>query len=221
MRISVLIPSKRPKDLERLLESLKRTTFDYNSLELIILRDSTDYSFKRTDGLVEIYTTPTGRVSDLFEICYLHATGDWILFGNDDVIFETYNWDMIFKAKIMQYPDKIVLFYPNDEIFKGNLACFPLVSAKAMGIAKGIFPMPYQIYKVDDSIQDIFPINRRIYVPEIIVKHMNLVNEGPGYKTERGIYPNNEKVLREDTQKFFDLQNHRDSLKRKLEACID
>lgn len=202
MIISVLIPTFRPEGLKQFISSLYITTKNYSDLDICI-----------NDKIYE-----PNKMGQIFEDTYRMARGDWILFGNDDLTMETFNWDVILKNRINFYPDEIALFWPDDTIFSHHLACFPIVSKKAMAIAEEIWPMPYNKYKIDDSIQAVFPAERRVYIPEIVLKHHNDKGE-TGFRTADGrCYPNDAQLLMRDDALFRGRAKLHDSIRKRLES---
>jgi hypothetical protein len=176
MFLSILVPSKRPEGLERFLQSLRTNTSNLSDIEVIVLVDDDDHpeyvDYLGNVTTIHQHSVKPVHVGNLFHECYKLSSGEWILFANDDVRIDTFDWDKILRAKIAEYPDQLALFWPNDKKFGANLSCFPIVSRKVL---EGIdfFPTPYRRYKVDDTIYSVFPYNRRIYLPEITFVHSN------------------------------------------------
>lgn len=203
----------------RFLESLRNTAGELDSYEVIINIDNfPERHIYRGNDLIAVYDSPKERlISRIYEQCLKHATGDWIWYINDDVISRTSGWDIIARESIRNYPDQVVLFWPNDKIFQEHLACFSLVSRKVLHLADKLFPMPFERYKIDDSIMDIFPISRRIYLPDIVMEHLNLVSHGPGYPVGNKFYPNDVPALMRDDILYRNLKPLRDSIRGRLE----
>ena len=218
-KLSILIPSKRPQGLENFINSLKRTTKNYDKLELVILLDGVaglDFS-----GNSKIIHFPPGQIiSRLLEECYDYSMGDWILIANDDVIMETQGWDEILEREIAKYPDQIALFWPDDNMLKEKLCCFPIFSRKALEIAQDFWPMPYRRYKIDDTLMEIFPASRRIYLPEIKLKHLN--DEGTeGFHLGDGrIYPIDREIAEHDNAHWEIQRLTRMLMKQRLAEAV-
>ena len=96
-----------------------------------------------------------------------------------------------------KYPDDVILVYPDDKIFGEKLACYPVTSRLVMD--KIPFPLPFKRYAIDDTIFNIVPRERRIYLPNVIMEHLHLVDEGPGVPVARDgktkYYPINQAVM--------------------------
>ncbi len=205
--LEVLLPSINPEGRKTYIESMK---------DLAVYPDTFDF-------IINDEVTGQREIGRHFEKCYRQvAPGtEWILIGNDDLVMKTPGWDIIFREKCYYYSDQIALYWPNDTIFGSSLACFPLVSMKAMRIADAIWPMPFEIYKVDDTITDIFPEHRRHYLPEIIMKHLN--DKGTdGFRTSDGrIYPNIPDVMARDTQRYINLKPIRNKIRMTLSEMVN
>lgn len=199
--ISLLIPSICDNDLQRMLQSLKETSSNYDALDLVI-------------------THRRGNSGEVFEECYRQSKGDWIFLCNDDTVMETKDWDKILLEEIKSFPDEIVLFWPNDMIFRDQLSCFPIISRKVYNlVVDKIFPMSYRRYKVDDTIMDIFPHNRRIYLPNIVLRHLNISDHGPGFPIGNGkFYPNDLEALHDDGLEYNRRRNERAEVRAQLES---
>lgn len=170
--LSILIPSINQQNLARFQNSL-----------------SVNSSGRFDDGIEYIINTQkVKKISEAFNECFARARGEWIWIANDDLISRTKNWDLYFKHATMKFEDKIAMFFPNDALFEETFACFPLFNRE---LAKSLFPMSYRRYKIDDSIMDIYPSERKIYIPEVIMEHTKVAKEGEaGFPTKSGkIYP--------------------------------
>lgn len=187
--LSILCPSKRPEELDSFISSLRKNAADFSSIEVVVLVDDDKNDYVEIHkNLTVIHRKPDEvlSIAKLHEECYKLTRSPWIMFGNDDLICETFAWD----AKIKAFCDMedFNLIYPNDKMFGKQLACFPVVSRKFLELVK-FFPQPYRRYKVDDTIFYTFPDERRIYLEDVVMTHGNHKGEH-GYKLADGrIYP--------------------------------
>lgn len=222
MKLSVLIPSNRPEGLARFFESARKHSADFNSIEFIVLTDAPVESVTREDNIVYISYPPTNPLSigKLLERCYKESTGDWILFCNDDIVINTTWWNVILKDKIKQYaPDGIGLFWPDDGMFGNQLACFPVVSRKVLDLIK-FFPTPYRRYKIDDTLFQVMPPEKRIYIPDISFTHSN-DNGTDGYKLPDGrIYPIDREAADYDNQMWNWERHNRERMRSILNPVV-
>jgi hypothetical protein len=90
-------------------------------------------------------------------------------------------------------------------IFGMSFACFPLVNKH---VIKNLFPMPYVRYKMDDSIFDVIPENRRFYLPNVIMRHLNIDINGE--------YHVNEALAAIDNHFYITQKEHRNQIKEDL-----
>lgn len=160
------------------------------------------------------------KVSDVFQTCYENSKGKWVWFLNDDLLSETVGWDLIIKEALENFPDEMILLWPNDMIFGLILSCFPLTSRKAIEAVQ-YFPIPYHMYKVDDSLFDIFPPERKLYTPSIVMRHLHLQQGGNGYRLPNGmVYPNKEPYMSIDTELFARLAKRREMQRSIIKSFI-
>jgi hypothetical protein len=205
-KISLLIPSAYPDKLSRLMRTAMSNVDRPSSIEFVVnLKSNDDYRLILVDGkpVAEHKTEHERLMSSLWEQALNHATGDWILFGADDIVVETNGWDTFFQNAIQRYEDEIALIWPNDDMFEDNLSIFPMISRKVIGIIGDIFPMPFKKYKADDTFFDIIPKERHCYLPNVMFRHDHYVESGPGFRTRKGkLYPNDTKLLKSDGELF-------------------
>lgn len=221
-KLSILIPSNRPDALKRFIESLRITSSDFNSIELVILEDSTgsERLVIHEGNQIRIKYPKTEYTSDRMHECYKNSTANWIMFGNDDLIMETRGWDMILDSAFQIYKDQIVMFYPDDTIFGVEFPCFPIVSRKVLE-ESNFFPLPNFIrYKVDDCIIQIMPDKRIIYIPHIVLRHLNIVDEIENPMPNKWGYKVDEKIGEQDHETFVKAVPRLQEMKLKLESLI-
>lgn len=221
MKLSILIPSKRPSLLFQFINSLKHNSADFNSIELVILEDSVgEHLMYRDENEVRILHPKTPYVSDLLYECFANSTGDWIMFGNDDLIMETKNWDLYIKKAIEMFPDEIVMFYPNDTIFGQDFACFPIVSRKVLEVSN-FFPLPnYRKYKIDDTLLQIMPRNRIFYLDQITLRHLNVIEDEKGVSSNGWGYKSINEYGIADHETFKNSFEKIVEMRKKLEAAM-
>jgi hypothetical protein len=199
--ISLLCPSNRPHDLQRWLDSLYSTCLVPESIELsLVVEKENAVFFEPNWGNVIQTVVRSGQyaINELAEIAYRKSHSPYIFLSGDDTISKTPNWDLLFKNELQKYPDQVVLVYPDDLIFGDKLACYPVTSRLVMD--KIPFPLPFKRYAIDDTIFDIVPRERRIYMPNVVMKHLHLVDHGPGVPVVRDgvtkFYPINEEIMK-------------------------
>lgn len=211
MWLSILIPTKFPEKFVKFYESLVTNCKDKEGIELVILEDGPEKTAKIIDGLAyfdeQRLTYPSGATrSEQIEYCLHNARGSFVWFANDDITCETPNWDVRFRELVNKFDDKIVLGWPNDLFFRARLSIFPLLTRN---IAKQLFPMPYQRYKIDDTIFDVFPPSRRIFMEDVIMRH----GDGKTYSCEPESY-------KHDDEHFGKRMPHRHAVRTYLRGQI-
>lgn len=217
--LSLLCPSNRPMDLYRWLDSLYENCSNPDSIELSLVVEN----YPRLNGWkntkVTVVKPKQYAINELVEIAYKQSTSPFIFLSGDDSICRTKNWDLIFKEELSKFPDQVVLVYPNDMIFGKALACYPVTSRVVMD--KMPFPLPFKRYAVDDTIFDIVPKSRRIYLPHVVMEHLHLVDEGPGVQILRDgkvkYYPLNQDIMAVERPLYEAQQGLRDGIRRELE----
>jgi len=218
MYLSILVPSKRPVELQRFLGSAIRNAHNIDTIEFVIGIDhNSEEPSTYTGAHVKVIKVPPKQTMSFYdESCYKFSSGDWVMFCNDDVIVETKDWDEKIRQKTAEVPDGIAVLWPNDNMFGQALSCFPIVSRKVIE-SVNLFPMPYKRYKIDDTIFDLFPPDRRIYLQDVKFTHNNdqgVQNDKPGYRFQDGrIYPIDQEAGAYDQALWLTESKRRNSMK--------
>lgn len=219
MRLSILVPSIRPEGLSRFEESVRNNSVT-DDVEIIVLVDDNNEYVEEFHNKKIIHCLPQKPVfvSRLAHECYKHATGDWVMFANDDIICETPEWDKMLFGAIAQYAgDGIALFWPDDCMFGVKLACFPIISKKFLDMT-GFFPQPYQRYKFDDTLYHLVPNQRKYFLSNIKFRHYN--DEGTdGFSLEDGrVYPINREAAEYDNNAWVAETANRQRMRKIVHA---
>jgi len=219
--LSLLCPSCRPDDLRRWLESLHTHCVNPLGVEVsLTVEERVDTLERARWGAVREIFVPHGAfsVNELTELCYQQSTAPYIFLSGDDTICRTKDWDLRFKAELQKYPDDVVLIYPNDLIFGRALACYPVTSRLVMDAVP--WPVPYQRYAIDDTIFDIVPAERRVYLEDVVMEHLHLVDHPPGHPVQRDgrtmYYPHDVEAMTRDRALYSARQPERDRIRREL-----
>ncbi len=224
--LSLLCASCRPNDLKVWLNSLYQNCTDPKAIELsLTLEEPLDeYQYDRW-GQIQITYVKRGQynINQLTEICYKQSTSPYIFLSGDDTICHSFSWDAIFKSHIDKYKDQVVLVYPNDTIFGEQLACYPVTSRLVMDNVP--WPVPFERYAIDDTIFDIVPRSRRIYLKHVVMEHLHLVDNPPGSPVMKDgkvkYYPHDKPAMERDRVLYQRDQPLRDSIRCKLEILGD
>ena len=218
--LSLLCPSCRPNDLVKWLDSLYQYCDDPKGIELSLTleHDIPDYEWSQWGNVIATHVVHGDyNINQLVEICYKQSTSPFIFLSGDDSLCRTQNWDAIFQKELARFPDGIALVYPNDLIFGKELACYPVTSRKIMDSVP--WPVPYKRYAIDDTIFDIVPYERRIYLPDVIMEHLHLKDEGPGKRIIKNgqvkYYPIDPELIKDERKLFNELKPERDAIRNK------
>lgn len=181
--ISVLCPTReRPAQMTRFLESLDKSTFKKNALEVIVYIDDDDksaYSFSGYGFKIEKIVGPRRSMGGYNTYCLNKATGDIIILLNDDVIVKTACWDSQVRKIHQRYKDGIYLAYGNDLHKKKKISTFPILGRETCKIMVKPFPEDYSGALIDYHIFDVFKriqklgYHRIIYLSDLIFEHMH------------------------------------------------
>lgn len=222
--LSVLCPSCRPYDLYCWLDSLYYKALNPRQIELSLtvenLHPKEYEELKEKWGNIKFTVVIHGEyaINELVEICYKQSTSPFILLSGDDSICHTQFWDKLLRDTIDEYPDEVVLAYPNDLIFGDALACYPCTSRLIMDMMP--WPLPMKRYAIDDTIFDMVPHSRRIYRPDIVMEHCHLVDEGPGQPVYRDgklkYYPINQEIMKVERPMYENMSGIRAEIRQKL-----
>lgn len=167
--ISILTPTRgRPEMAKAMLESARSTQTQENEYLFYVDEDDTsEYNLN-----APTYRGPKVRLGVVWNFLARMAEGDYLMMGNDDLIFRTPGWDE--KINIVMGPDEVMVACFDDGINQGKHFAFPIVTRKwyeTMGqFTAEIFTFGYH----DTWIFDIAKrLNKAIYIPEILVEHIH------------------------------------------------
>lgn len=189
-QLSVLLPTKYPEKRERFIQNLKKTVSNFDSIELVMCLDG-DAPTHRDKNIVTCYSPPSKFRSTFHEKPWLESTGRWMMMANDDMEFNTLNWDQMIPYD--KFPDDLGMFHFRDSHFNENFACHPVFSRRVMRLEPGILSPLYQITKCDNTIWDIHPPNRRMYLDDIEIVHHH---EGYGLEWKSAYEEDNAEYLK-------------------------
>lgn len=174
--ISILVPTRhRPKNIQRLWRSVVKTVSDINNIELIVYIDNDDPSYD------EVMNVPMTRVrgdrivlSEMWNRCYEHATGDILMHCGDDIIFRTKGWDAKVEDTFAQIPDRIAFVFGDDgSPHNGTFGTHGFIHREWVK-AVGYFVPPYFSSDYNDTwLNDVAKmIDRHIHI-DIFTEHMH------------------------------------------------
>ena len=181
--ISVLLPTrKRPDKLKRLVKSLH--DMSNNLPEIVVYVDdddqetidkATELNLKLVVGSRLDCLSDTWSLSDMWNKCYAHSTGDIVVTCGDDVVFLTPSWDVMVESCFAKYPDKIIMVY-GDIVFGDEARPshnHPIIHRRSVE-AVGYFSPPYPPFTGNDFWwRDVFTYLNRICHVHFIMDHLH------------------------------------------------
>lgn len=190
MNYSILIPSRgRPKNLIRLLNSISGTISGENVIHIYIGIDSDDKykedyfqelsHFIATNNPSLYLCVNMDRSRPLYiiwnELCSISMCSSWsdyIILSNDDVIYETPNWDIILSEKILDSEHPYHLYWFNDGINGESFAAHPIISHMWVRTLGYYLPSGFMYFYTDTWLYDIAKKADVLeYIPEVSSPH--------------------------------------------------
>lgn len=216
--LTICCSRNRPKESKDMYASFMDTS---NKSDIVFLLDSDDnyqeyYKFlPYNNTIIGKQSTVTERineaVSNFKDFKYYHLT-------NDDVIYQTPQWDEKFMQVLKDYGHGIV--YGNDLFQKQNLPTFPFISSEIVHTL-GWLQMPLLNKLYGDNVWQIIGQNTSClyYCPDVIIEHKT-------FFAEKSIKPNKEewdsymKIYESDKLMFIKwLQNCSLDIEKVKQVC--
>lgn len=172
--LSLLVPLRgNPGRRDRLWASLRRTAPD---VELVIRLDDDDAETRAwaltleprpaivTGGRLNGYASLPRFFNEMAAV----ASGDLLMCGNDDMIFETPGWPAQYLARANQYPDGV--FDIGCDTYPSGVFPFSVVS-RAVTRALGFLNDERLMYS-DIFLRDVMGrFGRLLFLPHVLIKH--------------------------------------------------
>ena len=185
-KISILIPSRsRYKKMERFLDSLKLKTKKIHRIELLLLLDNDEPELRgyldvldkfKEQLNIKIFTNDLNTHAKRNNFLASHSTGDIIFPANDDMVIESYNWDIEIDNQTKKFnKNSPFCIWPDSGNKYPFLHChFPIINRiwyeKLSYVASELFNFWY----LDTWICDLAKrSNKFIYVKNIKIKEFN------------------------------------------------
>ena len=185
MIFSILTPTRnRPEKCQRFVESIKRTTREHGRIELLFYIDNDDPSMGKYRKIEEVYTTdflrikmfegPAKSVSKSWNDIAAISNGDYLIMGNDDLVYDTVSWDQKLERHLVNLEDPYHMCWVNDDI-NGNRHCaFPIISKEWYKTVDYFTPGVFHFGYNDTWVYDVAKrIGRHKYFGDILVKHLH------------------------------------------------
>ena len=186
MHIAILTPSRgRPFGLRNLVQTVVRHSSGNNKVSFEHYIDYDDPFYPKyveelkgfEDVGSRITLGPSQSVSkswnDIAKIA-INNGADILMMGNDDLIFNTSDWDNILVEETKKFPDKIYCMWFNDGINDGKHCAFPIVSSLWFNTVGHFSPGIFNFLYNDTWIFDIAKrIGRDHYIPQVTAEHLH------------------------------------------------
>ena len=209
MKIAILTPSReRAYYLKKFIDSVIHNQSFNNHILFYNYIDEDDPKRKRYSTILRpghaIYNIigKSQSVSKSWNILAQKAYTDKaevLIMGNDDLTYNTKNWDTLLESEIKKFSDQIYCMWFEDKL-KGSSHCaFPIISRKWYETLGYLTPGIFHFFYNDTWIFDIAQrIKRTHFIPNIIAPHVHLVNDktyNRNRKTSQGHLANLDKIL--------------------------
>lgn len=197
MKISLVLAFRdRPKHIDNLISSIRKTTKNLDQIEIILAMDDNDeggqkhierlqseglpvmipYITKRSIHFTKDYMNPIARM----------ARGRWVININDDSIFVTEGWDEIIDDRMSKAAqltgDDFHLGMVSDGMDKTFnklgftlFCCWPIVSKKSIDALGYLFDERFYIWGVDHFISRVYhALRRQVAIYDVLIDHNSL-----------------------------------------------
>jgi hypothetical protein len=188
MKIAILTPTRnRPEGLYRLFNSVNKTMSGLNEIEFMFGVDKDDeflpeyvnYFGKmklEAQKNLSVIMIPDVRkpVARIWNDMVKQSRGDWFFNGNDDVIFESKNWDVSLCGNILNNFHPFYVYCFDDGLQHGNHFAFPIVSKEWITAFGYYFPEHFRHNYTDTWIYDIAKkAGVTSYLPDVHIQHLH------------------------------------------------
>ena len=190
MNFSIILNSRgRPHYLMSLLDSIFSKAKTPDLIEVLIKLDDDDHETINTIGLLEminpnlkiiISPRPANLHVTINELAAI-STGDFLFVINDDVIFNTEDWDSIIlekaSAKFKENGDKVLYVGVGDTSIDkandGKYASFPIISRESYEVLGYFMSEHFVGLGGDVYIYRVFEgVDRVLQVGEVVLDHL-------------------------------------------------
>lgn len=149
-------------------------------VEVLLYVDSDDsalplYVEMVTDTPARIVTGPSEGVGRAWNCLARASSGEYVMMANDDLVYESDEWDWKILKRLLTVPDQLVLAYANDGI-NGNKHCaFPIVSRRWCEELGQFVPEKYKFFRHDtdlwETAKQIGSPSRILYFGDVRITH--------------------------------------------------
>ena len=219
--ISVLCPTRgRVQLCKRMIDSARDTGTNNNEILIYVDDDDIDrHQYIVQAGADDCITGPSQRVGKSWNVLARAAKGDYLMMGNDDLVYKTDGWDRFNEITGLPDDDIFVAWFNDGSGKSAGHCAFPIVSRKWYETLGYFTPELFHFLWHDTWIYDIGKLlHRCIYIKDILVEHRHFAFKKAEYdKTYRRhrIGQTNAQRRKDDEETFKFTRD-----KRKSDALI-
>jgi len=176
---SIICPSrKRPESLKRLLDSIRNTANNLNTVEVLVYLDDDDDVTNPSDfssyNFVKFYRGARVWMSLAQNFLYSKSTGSILMACADDFVFRTENWDSLVLQTFLSKKDKFWLIYGNDLGKHAGKISTHFFLHRDWPTTLGYWVNPGRNSLWDLWVYEIATdLNRVYYLKDLILEHLN------------------------------------------------
>lgn len=198
MKIAVLTPTRqRPERRKKFHDSVIDNAENHQNISMYYYIDSDDPALEEyaNQTLVHPALDTVGEpmsISRSWNIIAEKAIADGadiLIMGNDDLVYETYGWDIRLLEVVKTFPDNIYCIWFNDKLKKGSHCAFPIISKEWYNCLGYYTPGHFNFGYNDTWIYNIAQrLNRCKYIDDIVMWHDQNKISGKFDETSLRIY---------------------------------
>ena len=174
-KIAILIPTKaRAKRLRTTIQSCLETASKPELIEFICYVDHDDNSYddiKKKN--IKIIKGPKIWLSGMYNALTTHTQAEILMYGSDDIIFKSKNWDKKIRESLNEFDRKFGLIFPNDlSSHSGKIATHGFVNRIWLDTLGYLLPPYFVDTHTDLWITELArKLNRLTYLDDIVIEH--------------------------------------------------
>lgn len=201
MKFSFVLPTLGDEKLvTNFLESLERTTYDKNNIEVLFAIDEGKTAIinivraRRYSFIIRFFERPVTRdfTNDYYNFLANRSHGENIIAFNDDAWMRTQDWDKKILNTIKSYGWSIYCLDIPDTArikYKHTFPCFPCVSRRAMNTLGWLLCKDIPMYPADNYTYSVyFHAGRVIPIRDVLIEHDHIIETDPSKNRMMQIY---------------------------------
>lgn len=185
--ITLVIPTRgRPKNINRLVESLNHTTKTPSKLEVVFRVDDDDdkglktvINTRKEFSCIIIVDKRNPMMSNLWDDSFPYTTAARTMMCADDVVFRSQGWDQAVQDAMPDPMRQLHFCYGNDLNQRRNLATLPIMSRAWIRQVGYFVPRGYSrdwcdthLHAIAKRLSDL-GVNCITYLEHVIFEHMH------------------------------------------------